>query len=226
MMIGCATSTGLPERDERVRVIAASSDERPGQGRGDLGATSPDRGAGAATGHDQAAVPPQRPGVPSVVFELDSSASCWPHRPGTRPGCGRPRAALPAKAPDAKTRRHEVPGGQRDDHRLIRNCRSEAMDVVLAPHRLNVAHCRPMLAPAWLLSPWQGVTRAEATVNAGPEVTSSFPPRRSACSRTCVDGAAPDWRMGGLRPVDTQAAVTYALAPTLASHVPAPHAGD
>lgn len=34
MMIGCAASTGLPECDERVRVIAASSDERPGQGHG------------------------------------------------------------------------------------------------------------------------------------------------------------------------------------------------
>ena len=33
MMIGCAASTGLSGCDERVRVTAAASDERPGQGR-------------------------------------------------------------------------------------------------------------------------------------------------------------------------------------------------
>jgi hypothetical protein len=36
MMIGCAASTCLSGCDERVRVTAASSDERPGQGRGIL----------------------------------------------------------------------------------------------------------------------------------------------------------------------------------------------
>jgi hypothetical protein len=53
-MIGCAASTGLPGCDERVRVTAAASGERPGQGGGDPGAASPDRGAGAAAGHDPA----------------------------------------------------------------------------------------------------------------------------------------------------------------------------
>jgi hypothetical protein len=36
MMIGCAASTGLSSCDECVRVTAASSGERPGQGRGIL----------------------------------------------------------------------------------------------------------------------------------------------------------------------------------------------
>ena len=50
MMIGCAASTGLSECDERVRVTAATSDERPGQGHGDPGAAPPDHGPGAAAG--------------------------------------------------------------------------------------------------------------------------------------------------------------------------------
>src|SRR5271157_2644521 len=64
MMIGCAASTGLSGCDERVRVIAASSGERPGQGCGDPGAAPPDHGAGAAAGYDPAAVLPRRSGVP------------------------------------------------------------------------------------------------------------------------------------------------------------------
>jgi transposase len=56
MMIGCAVSTGLPGCDERVRVTAAASGERPGQGCGDLGAAPPDHGARTAAGHDPAAV--------------------------------------------------------------------------------------------------------------------------------------------------------------------------
>jgi hypothetical protein len=63
-MIGCAASTRLPGCDQRVRVTAAASDERPGQGRGNPGAASPDHGAGAAAGYDPAAVLPWRPGVP------------------------------------------------------------------------------------------------------------------------------------------------------------------
>ncbi len=49
MMISCAASTGLSERDERVRVTAAASGERPGQGRGDPGAAPPDHGAGTGS---------------------------------------------------------------------------------------------------------------------------------------------------------------------------------
>ena len=40
IMIGCASATGLPQRDERVRVAAAAAGERPGQERGDLCATN------------------------------------------------------------------------------------------------------------------------------------------------------------------------------------------
>src|SRR6266404_6180675 len=61
MMIGCATSTGLPECDERVRVTATSSGGRPGQGDGDLGAAPPDHGPGAAAGQDPAAYRPLHP---------------------------------------------------------------------------------------------------------------------------------------------------------------------
>jgi len=64
MMIGCAASIGLSGCDERVRVTAAACGEPPGQGGGDPGATSPDRGAGAAAGYDLTAVLPWRPGVP------------------------------------------------------------------------------------------------------------------------------------------------------------------
>ena len=63
MMIGCAAPTGLSECDERLRLTAAASGERPGQGRRDLGAASPDHRAGTAAGHDPAAAPAQRPGV-------------------------------------------------------------------------------------------------------------------------------------------------------------------
>src|SRR5271165_534339 len=58
IMIGCASATGLPQRDERVRVAAAAAGERPGQGRGDPGAAAPDHGPGAAAGHDPAMVLP------------------------------------------------------------------------------------------------------------------------------------------------------------------------
>ncbi|HZI77799.1 MAG TPA: hypothetical protein VFD73_27915, partial [Gemmatimonadales bacterium] len=55
-MIGCAAATFLPGCDERVRVTAASSGERPGQGGGDLGATPPDHGPGAVAGQGPATV--------------------------------------------------------------------------------------------------------------------------------------------------------------------------
>ena len=56
MMIGCAASTCLSGSDEHVRVTAASSDERPGQGGGDPGAAPPDHRPGAAAGQGPAAV--------------------------------------------------------------------------------------------------------------------------------------------------------------------------
>ncbi len=58
IMIGCASATGLPQRDERVRLAAAAAGERPGQGRGDPGAAAPDHGPGAAAWHDPAMVLP------------------------------------------------------------------------------------------------------------------------------------------------------------------------
>jgi hypothetical protein len=64
MMIGCAVSTGLSGCDERVRVTATASGERPGQGCGDLGAAPPDHGARTAVRHDPAAVLSRRSGVP------------------------------------------------------------------------------------------------------------------------------------------------------------------
>ena len=61
MMIGCAAPTGLPGCDECVRVTTAASGERPGQGRRDPGAASPDHGPGTAARHEPAAVLPRRP---------------------------------------------------------------------------------------------------------------------------------------------------------------------
>jgi hypothetical protein len=52
MKISCAVPTGLSECDERVRVTAASSSERPGQGRRDPGATAPAECQKSATGPD------------------------------------------------------------------------------------------------------------------------------------------------------------------------------
>jgi hypothetical protein len=45
-MIGRAAATGLPGRGERVRDAAAAADERPGQGRRNIGSAPPDHGAG------------------------------------------------------------------------------------------------------------------------------------------------------------------------------------
>ena len=73
MMIGCAASTGLSGCDERVRVTAASSYERPGQGRGDLGTAPPDHGPGAAAGQGPAAVLPGRSGIPGRAARIDAA---------------------------------------------------------------------------------------------------------------------------------------------------------
>ena len=78
MMIGCAASTCLSGCDERIRVAAAACGERPGQGGGDPGATPPDRGAGAATGQDPAAVLSWRPGVPGRPAAPAPAGRAWP----------------------------------------------------------------------------------------------------------------------------------------------------
>ena len=78
MMIGCAVSTGLSECDERVRVTAAACGERPGQGGGDPGGMPPERGAGAATGQDPAAVLPWRPGIPGRPAAAAPAGRAWP----------------------------------------------------------------------------------------------------------------------------------------------------
>ena len=64
MMIGCAASTGLSGCDERVRVIAASSDERPGQGVEILALRHQITVLERQLGTARAAVLPRRPGVP------------------------------------------------------------------------------------------------------------------------------------------------------------------
>ena len=63
-MIGCASATGLPQRDEHVRVTAPAAGKRPGQGRRDPGATAPGHCPAAAAGHDPAPAPAGRPSVP------------------------------------------------------------------------------------------------------------------------------------------------------------------
>src|SRR5690242_14132386 len=78
MMIGCAAATFLPGCDERVRVTAASSGERPGQGGGDLGARPPDHGPGAAAGQGPATVLPGRPGVPGRPAAPAPTRRAWP----------------------------------------------------------------------------------------------------------------------------------------------------
>lgn len=75
-MIGCAASTGLSRCDERVRVTAAASDERPAQGRRDPGAASPNHGPGATSKQDPAAVLPQRPSVPGRPCCTGSRWTC------------------------------------------------------------------------------------------------------------------------------------------------------
>jgi len=110
MMIGCAASTGLSECDERVRVTAASSDERPGQGRGDLGATSPDRGAGAAAGYDPAAVLPQRQGVPGRPAAPAPTGHAWPVPAADPAGDGAALASGPAGAPPCGPVPPQAPG--------------------------------------------------------------------------------------------------------------------
>ena len=114
-MIGCAASTCLSGCDERVRVSAAACGERPGQGGGDPGATSPDRGAGAAAGYDPAAVLPWRPGVPGRPAAPAPTGRAWPvlaagaardgaalaSRPAGTPPCGQ----VPSQAPRPATHR-------------------------------------------------------------------------------------------------------------------------
>ena len=84
MMIGCAAATGLPERDERVRITAAAAGKRPGQGHRDPGAAPPGHGPAAAARHDPATVIRWRPRVPG--------------RPAAPPPAGRARPVPAAGA--------------------------------------------------------------------------------------------------------------------------------
>ncbi len=87
MMAGHAAPTGLPRRDQRLRVTAPAAREQSGQGRGDSGVTTPDHRPGAPTGRHSAAVLPRRPGVPrsTAAPASDQGASSFrlPVRPET-----------------------------------------------------------------------------------------------------------------------------------------------
>src|SRR4051794_14205645 len=95
--------------DERVRITAASSGERPGQERGDPGAAPPDHGAGTAAGYDPAAVLPRRPGVPchtaapAPARRARTVPAADPARDSAalapRPAGAPPRGQVPAQAP-------------------------------------------------------------------------------------------------------------------------------
>ena len=113
MMISCAVSTDLSRCDERVRVTAASSGERPGQGCGDLGAALPGHGAGTAAGHDPAAVLPRRPGVPGRPA---APAPTRRARPVPAAGAAGHGAALAARSPSPPSRGQippQAPGADR-----------------------------------------------------------------------------------------------------------------
>ena len=110
MMIGCAASTGLPGCDERVRVTAASSGERPGQGRGDPGATPPDHGAGAAAGQGPAAVLSGRPGVPGRPAAPAPEGRARPVPAAGPAGHGAALAPRPAGAPPRGQVPPQAPG--------------------------------------------------------------------------------------------------------------------
>ena len=113
MMIGCAASIGVSRRDERVRVTAASSGERPGQRYGDLGAAPPGHGAGTAAAGDPAAVRPRRPGVPARPAAPDPTRRARPVPAADPAGHGAalapehagepPRGQIPAQAPRPRT---------------------------------------------------------------------------------------------------------------------------
>ena len=110
MMIGCAASTGLSRCDERVRVTAASSDERPGQGRGNPGAAPPDHGPGTAAGQRPAAVscpatgrswPPCCTGS-HATFLAGSGCWCSPTRCCAGTGISWRAATRPGPGPSAR----------------------------------------------------------------------------------------------------------------------------
>src|SRR5215471_16583887 len=63
MIPGGATSTGLPRRDQRAGDAAPPPDERPSQGRGNLGPATPDHRPATATARPEDPVHPRRPGL-------------------------------------------------------------------------------------------------------------------------------------------------------------------
>ena len=119
MMIGCAASTCLSECDERVRVTAASSDERPGQGGGNLGAAPPDHRPGAAAGQGPAAVLPGRPRVPGRPA-APAPTGCA--RPVPVAGAARDGAAL-APGPAGAPPRGQIPPRRPGRPRTVRSIR-------------------------------------------------------------------------------------------------------
>src|SRR5258707_9670259 len=59
----CAGPADLPRGEERVGDAAAAADDRPGEGRGDLGSPPPAHDPGTATGRGESTVRPGRSGV-------------------------------------------------------------------------------------------------------------------------------------------------------------------
>ena len=102
MMIDCASATGLPQPDERVRVTAAPAGERPGQGRGDPGPAPPDHDPAATAGHDPATALPYRSGVPGRATAPSSAGRARPDPAASAAGDGA------APAPGLLARRHAV----------------------------------------------------------------------------------------------------------------------
>ncbi len=77
MMSSRAAPTGLPGCDQRVRATAPAAGERPGQGRGVPGATTPDHRPGTPTGPDSAAVlPGDRAFLAALLHRLSTKTLC------------------------------------------------------------------------------------------------------------------------------------------------------
>ena len=98
-MIGCASATGLPQRDEHVRVTAPAAGKRPGQGRRDPGATAPGHCPAAAAGHDPAPAPAGRPSVPGRPAAPAPTQRAQPVPAAGPAGHGVALAPEPANAP-------------------------------------------------------------------------------------------------------------------------------
>jgi len=69
-MPDCASSTGLPWRDQRARAALSAARERPRQGRRDLGPPAPDHRPATATARREDPVHPHRPSLRSQAHAL------------------------------------------------------------------------------------------------------------------------------------------------------------